>query len=172
MVMKGFCLGGGFSLFFLFFFLRVSARYAASNSREAATAQKEPSRGNPSKAAGDIIIARRWHGSSSWVRGETEMKKNPALGRKAQSGLRKRAGARARMAKKGSRRGSDKPAIGKPLRERVVLRTAWHWLLSPNGHSYDMSDVGQPRLFSPLWRRHTEQRDNEVQSGGGKEGQL
>lgn len=33
-----------------------------------------------------------------------------------------------------------------------------------------MSDAGQPRLFSPLWRRHTEQRDNETQSGGGKEG--
>lgn len=71
--------------------------------------------------------------------------------------------------------GPDKAAIRKPLRERVVphragLLAAWRRL--PNGHSYDMSDVGQPRLFSPLWRRHTEQRDNEVQSGGGKEGQL
>lgn len=36
---------------------------------------KEPSQGSPSKPANDIIIERRWHGSSPWVRGEMKMGK-------------------------------------------------------------------------------------------------
>lgn len=97
------------------------------------------------------------------------MKKDPALGRRAQSGAEAESEREGEKARKGSRWGSDKPATRKPPRERVVPHRAG--LLSPNGHSCDMSDVGQ-LLFSPLWRRHTEQRDNEVQSSGGKEGQL
>lgn len=57
------------------------------------------------------------------------MKKDSALGRKAQSGLRQGAGEEARAAWKGHRWGADKPV--KPLCERAVLhraglRMAWH----------------------------------------------
>lgn len=59
-------------------------------------------------------------------------KKDAAVGRKAQSGLRQRARKKARTARKGWRWGTDKPVIGKPQREHVVPhRAGWALTAEP-----------------------------------------
>lgn len=52
------------------------------------------------------------------------MKKDSALGRKAQSGLRQGASEKARTVRRGYRWGSDRPVRRKPLCEHAVLHRA------------------------------------------------
>lgn len=108
----------------------VSAR-PSSNSREAAAAQKSPRGTVPPQQLVTSSLRDADMGHLSEVRGETEMRKDSALGRKAQSGLRQGASQEARTAWKGYRWGADKPVIRKLLCERAVLhraglRMAWH----------------------------------------------
>lgn len=166
----------------------VSGHWAVSSCRTAA-GTKEPSRSHRFKAACDIIIARSWHGSNPRVRGEMEMKKwGPSTwkkkpGERGPKGLNlesKRERERETAGAVRTMEGGQRAGLG--AESSVVLCSsgqgcarlcmAQYWPFSPNGHSYDTSDVSQPLLFSSLWRRHTEWRDNEVQSSSGKKGQL
>lgn len=161
-------------VYFMLFLVRV---YSLSSKQQQGSCYhtKESSWGNPSKAASDIIIARRWHGSSLCVRGEMEIK-NLRVG---QDGNHQKKQRQKQWGKEGNRWRADKRVVWELVSVLCYVRqgcarlcVVQHWLLSPNGHSYDTSDAGQPLLFISLWCRHTEQRDNEVQSSSGKEGQL
>lgn len=113
-----------------------------------------------------ISVSQRWNGDSASSRPETasEGRRSTQLGKMEIDGrLRK---------KMGKKSATWLPRSASSSAGCARLGMALYRPLSPSGHSYDMSDVGQPPPFSPLWCRHTEQRDNEVQSSSGKEGQL
>lgn len=122
---------------------------------------KEPSWGNRSKAASDIIIARHWHRSSLWVRGEIEMKKNFALWRKVWSRLWQRATEKAEtVGKDGNRWRADKRVIwelasvccavldravhGEALTVEPERSLTWHVWCGP-------APAIQPFVVPPYW---------------------
>lgn len=120
----------------VYFMLFLVCVYSLSSKQQQGSCYhtKESSWGNPSKAASDIIIARRWHGSSLRVRGEMEIKKGFCTWEKssewAKMGIIRKSRGRNSEEKKGIDGGLTKGWCGSwclccAMLGRAVLGCAW-----------------------------------------------